>query len=897
MNRLTMRNLDFAFDRTDPQGYRQRIGRLDLASGEILALLGPNGSGKTTTAHVLGLVRTRWDQADGLFRMTIRAGGRVYEHPGPSGGGARHSRVLAEARNRHFGYVFQENHLLAHFGPVDNAALAEALRGGDLKAPRRRAMKILKRLGLEAELIRSRRLPAAMSGGQQRRVAAARAFCHNPDFLIVDEPSNHLDRQAGPALMAMLGEARDGGNGILLITHDLHDAARYADRVRILRDLRDGRGVVEFFPFRGDRDDPSPDDPSPDGLPRRDLPALPRTDDQVKDVAAELSRWLALIPTHQAALVDRSEDGLEAPTGVEVVRDATALGLGRHAARYAARDVRGGRQAAIRAALAAAIVLGTASCKLAHDLGAGILRFVRQEVLGADERVATAVVTSISPFTQSAFAALDDREALGLKSPPTYRQEVPLTILGPGDRPIDARGFALPAGDPTLQVVELANLANAAIGVAYRVGSPLPVDPADDRGGVLVEAGQMAELFGEARPGWPDALTLSLKADGSGRPQIPGLGGRVVVPIRGVFAYPPSVIADAGDLRSLPRVFLSEGFLDRLRSWEPHYAFALNRLDRPGPLATPVDLVTSVRLEFEVGARPGWMASASVERSLADLRDALGGVVNPEVDTSGLTLRLDPEHTPRHRITRSELDRELLVSLVADMKAIGPLRPPTFGPSVSSMSVGARPLPPLRPRQGATRARLRFKELAELVAAQASLRSRFPELDVYVRNEGSIAKFELARPLALVASRSFGVAGVAGLVLIVGGVAFWLVQGKTAEIAALRAHGASPGSIARVYQLELAMLILPSCALGVALAWCLALGIDAPLGNVIQSLSGGTDRGVALFASRQAGISAELRGLVVLMSTATLALVSACALTLRLVSRAEVADGLRAVGT
>ncbi|GIX17815.1 MAG: lipoprotein-releasing system ATP-binding protein LolD [Rhodothalassiaceae bacterium] len=193
---------------------------LELAAGEVVALTGPSGTGKSTFLHIAGLLE-RPDSG----RVAI-AGADMTQ----AGDGER-----TRARRGLIGFVYQFHHLLPEFTALENAAMplrvAGRSRGEALAAARR----VLERLGLAARLDHR---PAALSGGEQQRVAIARALVHEPRVVLADEPTGNLDEHtAGEVMELFLAVARERGAAVLLATHNL-ELARRADRVLRLHEGR-----------------------------------------------------------------------------------------------------------------------------------------------------------------------------------------------------------------------------------------------------------------------------------------------------------------------------------------------------------------------------------------------------------------------------------------------------------------------------------------------------------------------------------------------------------------------------------------------------------------------------------------------------------------------------------
>jgi lipoprotein-releasing system ATP-binding protein len=193
---------------------------LRVAPGEIVAVVGPSGSGKSTLLHCLG----------GLDR--------------PTAGTARVEGIdlwdladadRARARNRRIGFVFQFHYLLSDFDARENVMLPMLIAGVERSRAEARARQLLAEVGLAA---RERHAPSELSGGEQQRVAVARALANGPAVVLADEPSGNLDARTSEALHDLLARLRaERGATFLIATHDAA-IARRADRVV---EILDGR--------------------------------------------------------------------------------------------------------------------------------------------------------------------------------------------------------------------------------------------------------------------------------------------------------------------------------------------------------------------------------------------------------------------------------------------------------------------------------------------------------------------------------------------------------------------------------------------------------------------------------------------------------------------------------
>jgi lipoprotein-releasing system ATP-binding protein len=193
---------------------------LEVARGEMVAVIGASGAGKSTLLHLLGAL----DRPTG---GEVRLDGAVLAGLGDD--------ELAAIRNRKVGFVFQFHHLLREFSAVENVMIPQRIAGVPVPEARRRAETLLERLGLAARL---HHRPSQLSGGEQQRTAVARALATSPAILLADEPSGNLDQRNGELLHDILAElARDLGMGMVVVTHNQSLAAR-ADRVLLLADGR-----------------------------------------------------------------------------------------------------------------------------------------------------------------------------------------------------------------------------------------------------------------------------------------------------------------------------------------------------------------------------------------------------------------------------------------------------------------------------------------------------------------------------------------------------------------------------------------------------------------------------------------------------------------------------------
>jgi len=189
---------------------------LTILSGEMLAIEGASGAGKSTLLHILGT----------LDRPT---GGKVFFQGEDLF--ARSNAELAELRNRHVGFVFQFHHLLPEFSALENTMMPGLIQGLSARRAGKEAENILAQLGLGDRLHHK---PGQLSGGEQQRVAVARALMVRPEIILADEPTGNLDTHTGDEVHQLLERInREQGITIVIVTHNPLLAARMNRRVRL----------------------------------------------------------------------------------------------------------------------------------------------------------------------------------------------------------------------------------------------------------------------------------------------------------------------------------------------------------------------------------------------------------------------------------------------------------------------------------------------------------------------------------------------------------------------------------------------------------------------------------------------------------------------------------------
>jgi lipoprotein-releasing system ATP-binding protein len=191
---------------------------LEIYQGEAICILGSSGAGKSTLLHILGTLDSP------------SKGRALYNGQDLS---LKDDEELARFRSQEIGFVFQFHHLLSEFSALENVMLPARIAGAPEKEARTRAMELLQSLGLES---RAQHYPSQMSGGEQQRVAVARALVQNPKILLADEPTGNLDAENSRQIQEMFFTFKAKfGLTLVVVTHDAGFATRFPRRL-VLKD-------------------------------------------------------------------------------------------------------------------------------------------------------------------------------------------------------------------------------------------------------------------------------------------------------------------------------------------------------------------------------------------------------------------------------------------------------------------------------------------------------------------------------------------------------------------------------------------------------------------------------------------------------------------------------------
>lgn len=191
---------------------------IEISKGEIVSIVGSSGAGKSTLLHILGTLDSPDQGEIFLYENNMRR---------------LEGKKLAAFRNRHIGFVFQFHHLLPEFTALENVCIPGWMSGKGKNEVKTRATELLGLLGLSHRMGNK---PMELSGGEQQRVAVARALINNPDIVFADEPTGNLDSQHAMELHQLFLDLRDQfSQTFLIVTHN-EELAKLSDRIVYMRD-------------------------------------------------------------------------------------------------------------------------------------------------------------------------------------------------------------------------------------------------------------------------------------------------------------------------------------------------------------------------------------------------------------------------------------------------------------------------------------------------------------------------------------------------------------------------------------------------------------------------------------------------------------------------------------
>ncbi len=191
---------------------------IEIQKGEIVSIVGASGAGKSTLLHIIGTL----DRAD---KGSIEVDGKVIKQ--------LNEKKLSEFRNQHIGFVFQFHHLLPEFTALENVCIPAFISAQPRKKVENRAKELLEFLDLSERLDHK---PSELSGGEQQRLAVARALINNPSIILADEPSGNLDSKSSVDLHNLFFRLRDNFQQTFVIVTHNQNLANMADRKLTIKD-------------------------------------------------------------------------------------------------------------------------------------------------------------------------------------------------------------------------------------------------------------------------------------------------------------------------------------------------------------------------------------------------------------------------------------------------------------------------------------------------------------------------------------------------------------------------------------------------------------------------------------------------------------------------------------
>jgi lipoprotein-releasing system ATP-binding protein len=191
-----------------------------IKKGEVVSIVGASGAGKSTLLHILGTL-DRPDKGEVMFEEQLVT--------------SMNARQLAQFRNKHIGFIFQFHNLLPEFTALENVCIPAFIAKADAKESEQRAQELLQFLGLGE---RAHHKPSQLSGGEQQRVAVARALMNRPDVILADEPSGNLDSKNARELHQLFFTLREKYNQTFVIVTHNDELAGLADRALVMKDGR-----------------------------------------------------------------------------------------------------------------------------------------------------------------------------------------------------------------------------------------------------------------------------------------------------------------------------------------------------------------------------------------------------------------------------------------------------------------------------------------------------------------------------------------------------------------------------------------------------------------------------------------------------------------------------------
>ncbi len=870
------------------QGFRLEVPAISGRSGEIIALIGGNATGKSTLLYTLATMHA---PVDGTISYFVPDGHELkpYEFGARGHGLAGDSKLCGDFRNRHIGFGPQLPGLLSSLTLRENAALRTALGGWDAGS----VDLLLERVGLREAV---NQYPGVSSGGQVGRALLARALYGGPIVVILDESTSQVDARTAPDLLAMARAYARQGALVIFSCHDLHLAAAVADRFW-LTVAQGGNGPAPLvFPFQ-DRDDPNCLDPWPDGTPRPILPPVNGCERSRAEVRTLADNLAAALSVYGRTAIPLAKEPPAPPSGGAlprrvVPRLATIC-------RYAVRENMAPERRTARLAVLALVALAVACFASLRDLAQGVRANLDRKTPPHNPQINRIDAFASRPGRERPVITPDEIHQLkhklaGLDSLSLIMERSSVEFHDAAGRTRKTTLVSYQPGDPHFAVVSPGERAQAPRGMIYLTSNPAPQPAAAvDQPVLFVPLRWLRKYYWRIGPDQPDgkyptSIELSLggvpipESVQEDDPRMKGWRGIVSVPAV-VVDFPDSVLRS--DWKDDPNKLLaSDGFLRRLTSWQTGWGFVL-RGQGGIPLADDVPIVTEIRATIP-GATSEWLKDNRIPR----LASAPFAPVRTFEDGSELVLKLDPANRADHLMTES-MARAVLADLVTEMKKIHAGDGELLAFQTVPSSALAPVLPPLPPGEY-TRAELVFHNLGDVLPAEGVARQICPDLGFYVRYREAIEQFRAVRFIVDGGGILLEGAFVMALLFVVGMLAYLHAAAKTAETASLRVLGMPTRAAGRLFLAQLALLVLPACALGLALARAAAwAGNNFVARQIAPSAPGAA--AAKVFASCQ---GQPLAGIIAVFAWSAIVLAACTCLSVRVAGGKSIAGDLQRGG-
>ncbi|OPH53328.1 peptide ABC transporter ATP-binding protein [Paenibacillus ferrarius] len=209
---IEVQNLSKIYRNCENLTYALKNIHMSVEQGEMVAITGPSGSGKSSLLNILGCLDV---QSEGKYTLNSVSPQQLSRSQ------------LAQLRNREIGFIFQHNILLSTYNVLENVQLPLQYRKIRKSDRKEMALNVIKLVGMESQ---AKKYPHQLSGGQQQRVAIARALVGTPSIILADEPTGALDQNTGRHVLGLLKNLVDAGSTIIIVTHD-HEVSSQCNRI------------------------------------------------------------------------------------------------------------------------------------------------------------------------------------------------------------------------------------------------------------------------------------------------------------------------------------------------------------------------------------------------------------------------------------------------------------------------------------------------------------------------------------------------------------------------------------------------------------------------------------------------------------------------------------------